>query len=150
MAFDITKLATDRNKESDGVWIDYPGGLRLKIARMGNDNFQRATLKRRKEIQRQARFSGEDEISALKETSTEIAAEHLLKDWEGMIEDGTPVPYSVENAVRLMTKYPEFLRLVEEAAADFENFKSDEEAAVRGNSNSSPAGSSSGADTSEA
>jgi len=141
MAFDIGNMATDQGMENEGVWVDCPGGLRLRIARMGNANFRQYVMKHRKVIQRQMQFGGmEEDVSQLEEISLRGMASEILKDWENMVEKEKKIKYSSDEAYRLLKEYPEFQRLVEGLAEDVELFRGEEEAKALGNSASSSSG----------
>ena len=141
-SFDISAMATDVKKENEGVWHDYDGGLRLKIARLNNEDHQQFMLEQRRKLNQSQRFGVGGEISKaeLKRLTIEGMALHILVGWECMVEDGKTLAYSLEEAVRIITKYPKFFRLVEEEAMDDANFKIESDADELGNSESSATG----------
>jgi len=142
MSFDITNMATDRKAENEGVWHDYDGGLRLKIARLNNDHHQQYMLEKRRKVQQEQRLGAGVEISSdrLRELTIDSMAKHILVGWECMVEAGKTIPYNQTEAVRLLTKYPEFYRLVEDEAMAIENFRSKKEGDDLGNSPTSDGG----------
>jgi integrase len=42
----LLRFKTDRTKEVEGVWVDVGGGLRFKVARMGNPQYEQYLMKR--------------------------------------------------------------------------------------------------------
>lgn len=145
--FDISRMRTDQSAENDGVWIDFEGGLRLKIARLNNDHHQEYMMNLRRKYQKTKRMGEEAEIgsSKLRELSVEGMVECILLGWDNMIEEGKAISYSKEEATRLLTEYREFYRLVEEEAANIDNFRAETEAEELGNSESSADGTDGGA-----
>ena len=150
MSFDLNNMKTDVKKELDGSWIDYPGGLRLKIARLNNQNHQSYLLDRRREIEQDKRFGPQDQISRedLRKISIEALADCVLLGWECMVEGGEVVAYNRENAIRILTQVPEFFRLVEGESTDIENYRNQRGATESGNSSSSESGTGDGEATS--
>jgi len=147
MSFDISSLATDTKAENEGVWHDFEGGLRLKIARLSNDGHQQFMLDKRRKIQQSNRFGAGTEVSKseLKKLTIESMARHILMGWECMVENGVTLVYSVDEAIRVLTKYPKFYRIVEEESMDDANFKLESDADELGNSSDSETGTPDGA-----
>jgi len=146
-SFDISNMASDIKKENEGVWHDYEGGLRLKIARLNNEDHQQFMLEKRREVNQSQRFGVGGEIGKekLNELTIEGMARHILVNWECMVENGKTLAYSVKEATRIITKYPKFFRLVEEEAMNDANFKIESEQDELGNSESSATGTPDGA-----
>lgn len=142
MAFDLANMRTDRSAENEGVWVDFEGGLSLKIARLNNDHHQQYMLDKRRQIQRDQRLGRKNDLSreALREATIESMALHILKDWKNMIYQGQSVEYSIENAKRLLNEVPEFYRLVEDESINIENFRDEIDQAEQGNSGRSVLG----------
>jgi len=141
--FDITQLATNEKSENEGVWIDFDGGLRLKIARVNNDAHEGFMLEQRRKFAKKKRVGASIEIGKekLHELTVESMAKHILLDWENMRENGgEPIPYSVAEATRMLSSYKEFYKLVEAEAMDIANFRDEMEAEELGNSGSSADG----------
>lgn len=135
MTFDINSMKTDRNAENDGVWIDYEGGLRLKIARLNSEKHQQAMIAKQREFRKRRRLGNTTEISAeaLRRLTCESMADNILLDWENMVEGGKAIEYSRAEAIRLLHDVPEFYRLVEDEATNVENFRAEIEENELGN-----------------
>lgn len=124
MAFDLKKIETDLALEVSGAWTqDLGGGLKLKLARIGNRNYNRelaAVAKTRTDAFGNLEFEGDDEAN---EAFIRIVAKTVLLDWEGLEEEGVPVQYSEDEAARIMQQYPEFMRLVTAQAKRLDLFR---------------------------
>lgn len=120
---DLNRFKTDANAENNGVWINLGEGARIKVARAGNrknsDLFTRLTADpdyKRKE--KMGTLTDEEYEPIL----LQCLAETILLDWEGFTEDGKPVPYNRENAMRLLA-FRDFRRAVQDASAEAANFR---------------------------
>ena len=112
---DLKKTLTDPKAEREGIWITLEDA-RLKVARMQNP----AALAAFQEKTRLLRGKISDEKQ--KELMTEIMSAHILLDWENLSIGGDPLPYSTENAFRILNDFPEVRRLVLDESQNLENF----------------------------
>jgi hypothetical protein len=116
-------FGTDTKKEQDGVWIDLGDGGSMKIARMGNPDyikeFQKITKPHRQAIRR---GTLSEEVS--QDLLVQAMAKHILLDWKGLkYNDGADIPYSVEEAKKMLSSLKDFRDYVTEMANAAENFK---------------------------
>jgi len=123
MALDLKKTyATDKEKEIEGVWEDFGDGCRIKIARAGNPNyekeFQRLIKPHRKALRRNSLSN-----DVAKELYAKCMARAIVLDWEGLEEDGKDIPYSVENAERILLQYPDLSQHIQEISESAETFR---------------------------
>jgi len=122
---DLKKLfGTDQNKEKEGVWQDMGDGLKMRIARIGNPNYQKrfqALSKPHRRALRRGTLS--DEIA--EQLLIKCLAETIVLDWEGVEENGETIPYSVDNAIRILTDYPDLRNYVNDIANEMEGYKED-------------------------
>lgn len=123
MGFDLKKIETDLALEVSGAWTqDLGSGLKLKVARFGNKNFNREiTAAAKNRTDAFGNLELEDDVAG--EVFAQILANTVLLDWEGLEEDGEPVPYSKEAAARILLQYPEFMRLVQAQAKRLDLFR---------------------------
>lgn len=131
---DIAKrFGTNPQLEQEGVWVDLGDGARVRIARRDTVRY-RETLRKESAPYRQVARAGllSDETS--NQILVKVLARTVLLDWEGITEDGQPVPYSYENAVRLLTTYRDFLEFVTTASGEAEAFKAESDRADLKNS----------------
>lgn len=116
---DFNALKRDSAAIAAGVWVsDIPemGDLRLKVR--GLSSPVATALRQRKE--RAAPKTDRDRAGRLKpEASVRVTAEVLLEvvliDWDGLTDNGKPVPYSREVAEKLLTD-PDFLPFADAVA----------------------------------
>lgn len=137
MRLSLTK--TDPSLERDGVWVAIRYGVEVNVSRMGNPRAEawRAKLSaedrrlldgvkeytRRPELYR----TQLERVSAL---MRENIAETVLNDWRGIEADedgdgyaaGEPLPFSVDEAKRVMADHDWFYADVLEAATTRETF----------------------------
>ena len=130
---DIKKeYGTNKKLESTGVWIDLGEGAKIKVARNGNPEYTKMIEKLSRPYKKQIRrgtINGETFDKIIRKAT----AEHILVDWKGITEDKVEVPYSTEEAYRLLTEYGDFREVVAENALDFQNFQDDEIEEEEGN-----------------
>lgn len=142
--FNISKLAVDPQKEKDGVWFDGPNGLRLRVARLSNPEYQEAIQKLGRPYMRQIR---NNTIAAadLNRITVKALAKHILLDWENLLDENDEVvPYSVAKAEEYLRRYPEFVQMVEDYAQGLDAFQADAQEDAEGNSSAASSGSSDG------
>ncbi len=127
MALDLKKeYAVDKNKEIDGVWQDFGSGARMKIARIGNPEYQKVFQKiskpHRKSIRR-----GTLADDVAEKLLVEAMADSILLDWDGVEEGGQVLPYNKENAMRILLEYKDLRDQVTEIANEMESFRAEED-----------------------
>jgi len=79
----LDELKLDANLMEDGAWFEYGGGLRFKIARVGNkltqERFQKNTGLMALASRRRGGSTEKDDAAWRK-----IAADTIVRDWEGL------------------------------------------------------------------
>ena len=124
---DVKKLfGTDSKKETEGVWYDIEDDLRIKIARIGNPNYQKRFQALSKPHRRAIRRGSLPDKVAEK-LLVQCMAETIVLDWEGMIDEGKEIPYSTEAVIELLTKYPELRIYLNDIANELEGFQEEED-----------------------
>ncbi len=110
-------FSTDTALESGGIALDY-GSFRIRIARAGGANRKfaqvlEAKLKpHRRQIQTETLA---DEVAH--RLIVEAYAEAVILGWDGVVDAaGQALPFTRDNAVRLMTDLPDLFRDVQEQA----------------------------------
>lgn len=128
---EVGELFANPDLEKEGVWVDYRGGVSLKIARLGNPNFSRvydAKLKPHRRKQRAGTLGTDVETRIL----CEVLSETVLLDWEGLSRGGKSLKYTSREAFALLHAYRDFRDEVVEYASNEEVFhKQDEEEAAK-------------------
>lgn len=96
-------FATDEAKENEGVEVPIGAGTKLKIARAGNANFEKA-LQAELDTHRMALDTlPEAERKALDaEIYKRVVAGTILVGWSGVKYKGKELKYNVENAIMLL------------------------------------------------
>ncbi len=132
---DFGKTFGDPKLEQEGAWVRYHDG-KLKIARLGNENFQITFDRSMKPYRTRGK---EANIGPVEETRIlcECIAESVLLGWENMTEDDSPVDYSVEAATRMLVRYQTFRNDVVDLAGMEDNFKREADEKLEGNSEGS-------------
>ena len=124
---DIRKIfGTNKVAEIEGTWNDIGDGIKLLVARIGNPEYQKEFQKISKPHRRALRQGRlNDEVA--ERLLTKVMAKNILLDWKGLEEDGVELPYSYENAVRILTDYKDLRDYVSDIANEMDSFKAEED-----------------------
>lgn len=123
MALDIfSRFATDESLEENGAWRDIGDGAKLLVARAGNRKFGKALA--REVNKHQATLNLGDDAADAKsdEIMASVTAEAILLGWEGVSFKGEELPYSFDNAKKLLG-IKEFRKLVTRLSEELEAYK---------------------------
>ena len=133
VTMDIKKeFGTSKAKEQEGIWSDFGDGCQVKIARIGNPEYQKTFRKISKPHQKAIRRGSlNDEVA--EKLLVEAMAEAIVIDWKGLQEDGKELKYSKTEAIRILTTYKDFRDQVSEIANDMESFKAVEDESAEKN-----------------
>jgi hypothetical protein len=125
----FTEYATNEKAEIEGTIMEV-GEAKLTIARIGNKKYSRK-LSKLYERNRKLLERKDDSADALSDKiMIEVLSETILLGWEGIDdEDGKPMPYSKENAVKLLG-LKDFRKVIMELAGDDAEFKAHKDAEV--------------------
>jgi hypothetical protein len=114
----------DKQKAEKGVWITLDEGGKVLLAKIGSHAYDLAIAKHTRDYQSKIRL-GKLTTEDMKKISILVEAETVLLNWEGLEEEpGKPLPYSRENAIYVLTEYPEFRAEIVEYANDRSRFQS--------------------------
>lgn len=122
MALDVRKYKTDQNKEERGVWVEVDEGAWLKIARAGNENWQKEYGKLAQTVRNKMENGSLNNDRADKIVS-DIMSKTILLDWQGLAEGGEEIPYSQKKAYEILYNYPDLRAEVMSYARNQEYFK---------------------------
>lgn len=144
-------FGTDISKENDGVWLpadprDPNGEAQIKIARIGNENYEQFAQKEREKRSSGFRPGAELPPEIARDILNKALARTILVDWKGITSGGKEVPYSYEKAYELL-KDPamkDFKAYVVEEASRLANYKAEREEKIEKNSKKSSDGNSTG------
>lgn len=116
------EFKTNKRHEDEGVWVDVSDGGRLKIARAGNKKAMAYSKQVAKPHMAQITFGKlSDEVAT--QLACEVMAECILLDWSGVSDGDNDLPYTKENALKMLTEYPDFRDLVSMIANDRKTFQ---------------------------
>lgn len=137
----FSEYVTSKELEEDGVWARLrKGDAEVLVARAGNSKHEDLVRRLRKKHGRG--FRGDELPPAVEEEiATEAIARTILLDWKGIEdEDGEPIPYSTEEARRLLKLSRDFRLEIVSIATEMEMFRREETAEAEKNSEKSPRG----------
>lgn len=123
----ITPL--DDGKVSEGTWTKYRG-VSLKIARAGNDDFNRVFNALCKPYKRSIDKDTLDK-DTMKEILCESLAKGILLDWKDLVINGEDIEYSTKNAQSLLNNDVDCRDFVQEFSRDIDNYIKEEVEEVR-------------------
>lgn len=129
---DFESLESNLQAEVEGVWRPLAKGARVKVARIGNDEYMK--LLRRKFKSNRAVLEQEDDLAAEinEELLIEVYAHTILKDVEGIGVNGQLITkYTPEIGIKLLSAR-NFREKIKAYAEDMEAFLAkQEDAAVK-------------------
>ena len=131
----LTQFQGDVAREEQGVWVEYAAGVEFRIARLNNPAYQKCLRKLLKADGRRFRRRRPTDENAEKLTNRALA-QHVLVDWRNLEdEDGSPIPYSVEKALEILSdpQYHDIRDFVVEVATDSDVFAAEEREDAEGN-----------------
>jgi hypothetical protein len=106
----LSSLRVDVAAESEGRWFEYVPGLRFLIASTGSRTFRAAidtAMQPYRDLIRQDQTNPGKErrftVEMREKVVRRVMAERVLIGWDGLeADDGTPIPYSADEAERLL------------------------------------------------
>lgn len=134
--FDLATLRTDKTKEVEGVWMEYMGESRLKIARLRNSKMEEFLLSK----QTSAARRHNDPQYQLR-TFRRAVAKFVLLGWEKLFLDDVEQTYNEDLAYEIFQDYPDFYETVLDMSQEVDAFKYDNKEEDSGNSPASSSGS---------
>ena len=122
--FTLDELFTDPNKDENGVWVEFFGGSRLKIASIESPKYKAHLARVVKANKLRLDDDNDDALPLVRRLTAEAMSKHVLLDWENINLNGeTDVPYTPERGFMALQHSSKFRDFVAEAAADHSNFK---------------------------
>lgn len=94
--------ATDENLERDGAWVELSPTAKLKVARSNTAEYAKLLNKLADERRPELDLGGDVAEQVSTEILVEVMAQTILRDWQGLTFKKVPMPYSVENAKKLL------------------------------------------------
>lgn len=131
----IGKIQVDPKAELEGVWIPFALDIEIKVARLGNKNYDAAIRGMSKPYTTGFRV---DKIpdGVMEDITKKAIAEHVIKGWKNLEDDkGKPIKFSSKKALELFNDDAnrDFYKFVISAANDAETFRRESMEEARGN-----------------
>lgn len=131
---------TNEKAEREGVILDYgpnskgePTEIRVARAGGGNVKYAKALELRLKPYRRQV-MNEVIEPKVLENIFMEVYADTVVLGWSGVeLRDGTPLPYSRENVIRLFKDLPALFEDIKEQSQKIALFREEIREAEQGN-----------------
>lgn len=117
------KFATDEQKELQGVEVPLGNGAKIRVARSDNANYTKALFAAYEEHEVDLSAEGPEADKLDTEILARVMAKHVLVGFSGISYKGEELPYSEENAYKLLL-IKDFRKTVLRHAAKRENFLS--------------------------
>ena len=128
MSFDLTAAyATNSKLVEDGAKMVLTEDSFCIIARIPNEKYTRKLSKEVERHQRLLDLKTDESEKMSNIIMSSVLAETVLIGWEGLVFEGKPIKYSVENAQKVLRAYPDFRRSIVEFANDITNYRSEAE-----------------------
>lgn len=132
MAIDLfDEFATDTTAEEEGAWETFADEVRFKIARSTSKTYTRILTKSYEKNRRLLSTQSDASEAKSEELMIDAMARGLLLDWENVVWQKKPLPYTLENAKMILANR-DFRRWVMQKAEDFDRFKLAQEAEDEG------------------
>ena len=124
----FSEFAVNETAAKEGTWVDFRGGVKFLIARDGNTTHRRELLKYWKDNptdgteEAKTEEAQEKRSKLIRKAAVYGAARGILLGWTGPVAyGGKPMPYSVENAEKLLAM-SDFLDWVSTQSNERSNF----------------------------
>jgi hypothetical protein len=141
MAGFLDRYNTDRSLEEEGVWVDFGDGVKVQVRRLTSKKSRE--FRRKLEKPYSAQFRNREMPDSLQEELlNKQVAGVVIVDWEGVpnpeieLKEGEtpkPFPFSVENALKVCEKFPDFRDDILIAAMELTTFEKQQREEARKN-----------------
>lgn len=84
MGFDLTSLTIDESVSKDGVWVEFLGDSKLKIASTNSHTYKAYVTKLYKQNRLRLDDSNVENFKLIQEITAKAMAAMVLLDWEGI------------------------------------------------------------------
>ena len=122
MGFNLQSLTIDESKSKQGVWVDFLGGSRLKIASTQSNSYKAMLAREYKKHRLQLDDSNPDNFRLIQEITAKALATVILLDWEGINwpdESGNVIeniPYTIARGEKALAVADQLREFVSEQA----------------------------------
>ena len=117
-------FGTCKESEQKGIRVDYGDGIVFRVARMGSANSSYAQyLKARFKPYKHQIDTDTLPDAIAQEILLSSFVKYVLLGWEGVTDrDGAAIPFSEDNAKKLLTDMPDLYADLQSVARDYTNF----------------------------
>lgn len=98
----FNSFATDAKVEVEGRWVPLSKDAKVLVARSGNQRFVELMRKTLKQNSVNLDDKSKENQELIEKLVLDVTAETVLLGWEGLTFKGEPLPYSRENAIKLL------------------------------------------------
>ena len=100
MALNLNIVRTQKSKEEEGVWVDYPldETIKFKIARDGN----KQSMQLAADLSRKKYRNADRNMAQQTALINEVVVQTILLDWKGLTDGDEEFVYNHANALALM------------------------------------------------
>lgn len=124
MAMKLSEMMVDKKAQEEGEWVDWRDGVRVKVRSAETAAYSKLHEKLQKPYANILRHGGRIPREKTEEILIQCLAECVLVDWDGIIDDdGKPIKYTPEKALKFLTEAIDFRDFVTMAAYDRNNFR---------------------------
>lgn len=127
--YDITKDFTDAGLVSEGIWVEFFGGARLKIASTDSPKYKAHLSRLAQKNKVRLDTTNEETILLVQAITCESLAKYVLLGWEGIVENGEPVVYSRDKAYEYLmasSKLRDFVQAEADRTSNFQTVTAEE------------------------
>ena len=144
MGLSLSRFKVDKQRATEGVRVELGQGAWIRVARAKNARFVAFVQDKLAPYANQVRL-GTLDPAIMMEVTVEAVARHILLDWGGLLDaEGEELPYSVENAIQVLTELEEFAEIVDKSSTDKALFRADQVESAVGKSSALSDGTTSG------
>jgi hypothetical protein len=120
-------FSSNAAKETAGIWKQI-GATSYLIARAGGKNEKFMKIAKERFLPFQAAINNDMlPMDVARQLAIEAFVDGILLDWKKFYDrDGTELPYSRDNAIRVLTELPELFTLLSKEAASLSNFQGEQ------------------------
>lgn len=141
---DLKRIKTDPALEA-GTWVEIDPTCSVKLRYTNSTPYRQALRKRLRPFstlldKTRGNFDVISE-SDQEHIAIEMLVDHVVLDWKGVCVGEEAISYSKENALKMLTDYPEFREIIERQAANLTNFREQQREIDTKNSGTVSAGS---------
>ncbi len=128
MSFNLKEgFGSNETAEVEGVWVELGEDGAVKVAKLSNQEAQRAYRRIPRAIRRQIEDGVMSNLQS-KQFLAKFMSENILRDWRNLIDGKTKLPkYTPEEGMKKLLKHPRFRDRVWELSIDDDLFNIDEE-----------------------